>query len=192
MVSADTMRLGEVNMIPRGPKHRSVRRHIVRIVIIGSFLASMAFSTFAQQHSAPHYGVAPNEVYLGLSAVSAGTDPARRLGISQLQGAVVQVLTPGSPAAKAGLQIGDLLLQFGDREINLIEDLVAVARDQSNWKQPSSSLRPWTIAISDYGNSRISTTEYAAERLHARRGRLSASSAQIMGNSAPASAKCCA
>jgi hypothetical protein len=101
------------------------RRVLLPALAVTCFAAAATPSASLAQLTS-NTGTGAPQAHLGLRAASAGTDPARHLGVSQLQGAVVTVLTPGAPAAQAGLRIGDLIVQFGDREINLIEDLVAV------------------------------------------------------------------
>jgi serine protease Do len=41
----------------------------------------------------------------------------------------VNQVTDGSPAAKAGLREGDLILRYGDREVNSIQDLTRAVAD---------------------------------------------------------------
>jgi hypothetical protein len=72
--------------------------------------------------------VSPRQPYLGLRAVSAGTAQARELGIESPSGAAIQTITSDGPAAKAGLQRGDLIVQFGGKEIGNVNNLEAAAR----------------------------------------------------------------
>lgn len=52
---------------------------------------------------------------------------ARRLGVSPPGGALVKIVSPDSPAARAQLQKGDVIVQFGDVRIEDDDHLVAVA-----------------------------------------------------------------
>jgi|JI10StandDraft_1071094.scaffolds.fasta_scaffold98269_3 serine protease Do len=45
------------------------------------------------------------------------------------KGAVVNNVTADSPAAKAGLREGDIILRFGDREVNHVQDLTRAVAD---------------------------------------------------------------
>jgi hypothetical protein len=60
----------------------------------------------------------PNRILLGISLDWKG---ARR---DKAEGVIVSDLFPGAPASRAGIQIGDRLLRFGDRSINSRKDLL--------------------------------------------------------------------
>ncbi|HMO92067.1 MAG TPA: PDZ domain-containing protein, partial [Pirellulaceae bacterium] len=62
---------------------------------------------------------------VGINAVSAGTPAAAALGIESPLGAVIARVYPDTPAALAGLRAGDLIVQFGERTIENLEDLEA-------------------------------------------------------------------
>lgn len=68
---------------------------------------------------------APMEPYLGMQLRSAGHPEAVAAGIESPLGTAVLDVTPGAPAAKAGLRRGDLIVAFADREIQTYEDLEA-------------------------------------------------------------------
>jgi hypothetical protein len=61
--------------------------------------------------------------YIAMRAVSAGTAAAKRMGIESPFGAAVENVVPGGPAAKAGFQRGDLIVDFGGREITNYDDI---------------------------------------------------------------------
>jgi S1-C subfamily serine protease len=56
--------------------------------------------------------------YLGVQMAST-IEPfdALRLGLDRVRGAKVEVVHPGSPAAQAGLQVGDVILKVGSVDI---------------------------------------------------------------------------
>lgn len=56
--------------------------------------------------------------WLGIHIQNIDADMAESFGLSQVQGAIVSNVAPGSPAAKAGLERGDIVLFFDDKEIN--------------------------------------------------------------------------
>lgn len=60
--------------------------------------------------------------YLGLSVQGLNTDLAAAFGVKRTDGVVVVDVEPGSVAADAKLQAGDILLKVGEREINRVSD----------------------------------------------------------------------
>ncbi|MET0183527.1 MAG: Do family serine endopeptidase [Caulobacterales bacterium] len=63
--------------------------------------------------------------YLGVAAQPLNDDIARSMGLRNTHGALVAEVTDNSPAARAGLQPGDIITKINDREIN---DARALAR----------------------------------------------------------------
>jgi serine protease Do len=53
--------------------------------------------------------------WLGLTVQQVTPDMARALGMARPEGSIVAATSPGGPAEKAGLQIGDVVLRFGDK-----------------------------------------------------------------------------
>jgi len=92
---------------------------------------------------------------IGVWAVSAGTEQAHELGIETPTGAVVTKVQPRSPAERAGLSPGDVIIQWGRREINNYEDLeCAMLSDPVGTQQSVSFARgdtgltvPLTIGV---------------------------------------------
>jgi serine protease Do len=56
--------------------------------------------------------------YLGVRIEGLTGDRARQLGLPKNRGALVSGVQPGSPADRAGLKTGDVIVKLGDREIN--------------------------------------------------------------------------
>ncbi|MBS0562629.1 MAG: trypsin-like peptidase domain-containing protein [Proteobacteria bacterium] len=63
--------------------------------------------------------------FLGAHIQQVTSDIARAVGLPNIMGAIVDDVLPGGPAAKAGLQSGDVILRVGD---DTISDTRAVAR----------------------------------------------------------------
>jgi Do/DeqQ family serine protease len=60
---------------------------------------------------------------LGVSAQAMTSDMAKSLGLSSVRGAIVADVTPESPAAKAGIQEGDVILKVNGQTIDDSNDL---------------------------------------------------------------------
>ncbi|RME78508.1 MAG: Do family serine endopeptidase [Planctomycetota bacterium] len=60
--------------------------------------------------------------YLGVSVQEMNEEIAKLLGTHSTSGVLVQKVYPDSPAAKAGLQRGDIILEFGGKKIESLRD----------------------------------------------------------------------
>jgi serine protease Do len=82
--------------------------------------------------------------WLGVSIQNVTPDMARALPAlrGEARGAIVADITDESPAARAGLQIGDIVLRYGDQDIKEIQDLTrAVADTKAGTTRPVRILR---------------------------------------------------
>ncbi|MGB8476140.1 MAG: Do family serine endopeptidase [Candidatus Acidiferrum sp.] len=61
--------------------------------------------------------------HLGVSVQAVNADMAKAFGLNQGGGALVAEVTPGSPAAKAGIERGDIILDLNGQPVNTPEDL---------------------------------------------------------------------
>jgi serine protease Do len=61
--------------------------------------------------------------YIGATVQPVTADIAESLGVKSTKGALVADLTPGGPAARAGLQTGDLVTRIDDHEVTSNGDL---------------------------------------------------------------------
>lgn len=67
--------------------------------------------------------------WLGVGIGPVTPDIASSLKLAAAKGALVNTVTDGSPAAKAGLKEGDIILAFGDRQVDHIQDLTRAVAD---------------------------------------------------------------
>lgn len=67
--------------------------------------------------------------WLGVAIQGVDADIAASLGIGNARGALVQDVTADSPADKAGLEVGDLILTFGGERISDLTDLTRAVAD---------------------------------------------------------------
>jgi serine protease Do len=67
--------------------------------------------------------------WLGVRIQPVDEQIAESLGIGKVRGALIAGLTEGGPAAKAGLQAGDLILKFDGREVKEMHDLPRIVAE---------------------------------------------------------------
>jgi serine protease Do len=67
--------------------------------------------------------------WLGVGIQPVTPEIAASIGLPGAEGALVQQVTDGSPAAKAGVKVRDVILAFGDRKIMHLQDLTRAVAD---------------------------------------------------------------
>lgn len=67
--------------------------------------------------------------WLGVGIGPVTPDIASSLNLASAKGALVNSVTDGSPASKAGVKEGDVILHFGEREIAHVQDLTRAVAD---------------------------------------------------------------
>jgi len=68
--------------------------------------------------------------YMGVSTLTVTSDLQREYGLSRSSGILVAQVTPGAPAAKAGIQQGDIIVKVDDEEMVESPDLLVAIRDK--------------------------------------------------------------
>jgi serine protease Do len=87
-------------------------------------------------------GERPQRGYLGVSVQQLDDSAARALGIPKNYGEIVQTLTPGGPAARAGIQPGDVVTRINNRVVGPDESLsLIVASLPANSRVPIEIIR---------------------------------------------------
>ena len=61
--------------------------------------------------------------HLGISIPNVDADMAKAFGLSEGDGALVADVTPGNPAAKAGIEMGDIILELNGQPVSAPDDL---------------------------------------------------------------------
>ena len=67
--------------------------------------------------------------WLGVGLADVAADDVTRLKLSDEQGAVVKSVEPDSPARKAGVQEGDVILRFSGEAVHSVAQLVRLVRE---------------------------------------------------------------
>jgi serine protease DegQ len=92
----------------------------IGFAIPASTVTSVADALIAGQQ-VPH-------AFLGIRYAPLTPEIRQRYGIAAEQGLIVLSVEPGSPAAAAGLQPGDVIAEFDGEQMASVEDLIAVLR----------------------------------------------------------------
>jgi serine protease Do len=80
--------------------------------------------------------------WLGVSVQQLTPDIATAMGLEKSTGALVSDVVEGSPAAKAGMKVGDVILQYNGQEVNHSSDLpILVARTKVGQTVPLKIFR---------------------------------------------------
>lgn len=66
--------------------------------------------------------------WLGIGLDSLSEEEAKELGLNSTKGAVVKQIIERSPAAKAGMQLMDVIIKIGDKEVETPEDVISTVR----------------------------------------------------------------
>ncbi|HLS28911.1 MAG TPA: DegQ family serine endoprotease [Opitutales bacterium] len=94
--------------------------------------------------------------YLGVNPQELSPGLAKEFGIEEGRGALISAVLPGTPAEKAGLQPGDVVVKVDDREI----------RDHIALRLIISQMRPGTThTIEYYRNGELQSVEVTLARL---------------------------
>ena len=76
-------------------------------------------------------GKSPTYAYMGVSCSTVTDTIAQRYGFSTKQGAYVAAVTDGSGAANAGLQVGDIIVEFAGEKVTSSSDLTLDTRKKN-------------------------------------------------------------
>ena len=66
--------------------------------------------------------------FLGISGNDITPQTAEQFGLTTRQGALIVEVTPGGPAARAGLRARDIIVRLGDDDVTSMGDLIAAIR----------------------------------------------------------------
>ena len=80
-----------------------------------------------RRRAAPR-GWKAEHAYLGVLSVPLTPDLVAQLKIKATEGALVVEVEEGSPAAKAGIEPGDVIVGLGDAKVQTVEDLLGALR----------------------------------------------------------------
>lgn len=96
-----------------------------KVVILRDGKEKALFVTIGERPSEVETSAAPGppkEDRLGLSVQDVPKEMAEQLGLDRAEGVLVSAVKPGSPAAKAGLQRGDLIHEMEHQPVRNVQD----------------------------------------------------------------------
>jgi len=104
-------------------------------LVMGTAYLACSLAAFGQTPSpTPHAHSAQNlqveeTPYLGVSALDISSDRAKALKLKEERGVEVTSVEPDSAAAKAGVKVGDVILQFNGQKVEGWEHLKRLVRE---------------------------------------------------------------
>jgi Do/DeqQ family serine protease len=107
---------------------------------------------------------------LGVGIQQLSSELARSMGLKEVRGVLVNSVTPGGPADKAGIKTGDVILQFNGKDVNDPNEL----RNDVAGSAPGTDV---TLTILREGNQ---------QQVHVRTGALTAQNASGEAGGGPA------
>ena len=105
---------------------------------------------------------------LGVTIQEVTAPLAQSFGLARPQGALISAVEPSSPAEKAGLQVGDIILKYDGKTIDRSADLPLLVADTQPGKQASldvwrkGSPRQLTVAPVAGKEAKVATQEHSA------------------------------
>lgn len=130
-----------------------------------------------------------HRAWLGVKIQEVSEPIADSLGLGKVRGALVLDITPNSPAAKAGIQVGDVITQFDGREIKEMHNLPRQVAEAKIGKKVTVEVfrkgreKTLEVAMTEQPNDRndepVASAEEKAEKAKARTNILGMALAEI-------------
>ena len=90
--------------------------------------------------------------YLGIEPAPVTREVAAQLGLDQAAGVLVMEVGDGTPAARAGLQPGDVIVRLDDKPIDTVEDLFGELRQHRPRRPRHPHRHPRRPRTTDHGD----------------------------------------
>jgi serine protease Do len=100
-----------------------------KIALTLAAIAGLTIPLGATPYSDPGVDVPSGGSYLGVGIFNIDAERAKVLKLSEGHGVEVSKVDPNSPAAKAGIQMGDILLSFNGQSLDGVEQLGHLVKD---------------------------------------------------------------
>jgi serine protease Do len=116
-----------------------IRNIAIAALALAGALPGLRAQSAGRAHSAGMV-VMKDASYLGIGVEDVDADRARSLKLKEERGAYVTSVMPNTPAAKAGLKEGDVILEYNGQRVEGKDQLIQMVRDTPPGKQAKVSL----------------------------------------------------
>jgi len=117
----------------------SILAAMVLTVVPAGLPLSAAQSQAPKAHSVSNFS--QSRSYLGIAVIDVTDERAKALGLKEPQGVEVTVVRDDSPAAKAGVQRGDVILEFNGQHVEGGEQFVRLVQETPEGRK--ATLQVW-------------------------------------------------
>lgn len=105
----------------------------MRVAILGAAVSALLSAQPAQPPQAPPPAVwmrqPPSGSYIGVGVVDVESDRAKALHLKEVRGVEITTVEDDSPASKAGLKAGDVVLEYNGQRVEGMEQLLRMVRE---------------------------------------------------------------
>lgn len=120
-----------------------MKRLICCLGLFGAGLAAQSFEAFQVAPSTPgmpqvyefRSGALAGGTYLGVNLAEIGSDRARELKLKETYGVEITRVEEGSPAEKAGLKSGDVVLEYNGQRVEGMEQFGRLVRETPSGRE---------------------------------------------------------
>jgi len=129
----------------------------MRVAILGAAVSAVLSAQPAQppQVSPPPpavwMGQPPSGSYIGVGVVDVESDRAKALNLKEVRGVEITTVEDDSPASKAGLKAGDVVLEYNGQRVEGMEQLLRMVRETPAGREVKFGIsrngKPETVAV---------------------------------------------
>jgi serine protease Do len=124
LLEFDGKKISEANDLPRIVAETAVGKSVtIKLVREGKNLERSVKVAELNDKAESAQGPSPHNS-LGIMVQDLSPEMARELGLKKTTGVVITAVEPGSPAAEAGLQSGDVIREVGRKAVHSAEDFI--------------------------------------------------------------------
>ncbi len=130
-----------------------MHKFMLIVAAVAGLLIPLGAAPYAEQAAEPRVGVS----YLGVGIFNIDAERAKALKLGEIHGVEVSRMETNSPAAKAGIQVGDILLTLNGQTLDGVEQLGRLIRETP----PGTKVK---IAVWRAGQSEVVTAVLEARK----------------------------